>query len=204
MRSSFSCQGDKICYSTTAMDDVARPVSTQSPKHRRIGLYYIIPIGLLLGFLLFAANFYLKQNGFTLPELPTLDQLNTQPTPTAQVMPTTTPTPTAEPFKDEDKKTVRISVLNGSGVAGAAGDAATVLKDAGFTTVTTGNAESYDQVGLSIQYRAGEKGAADAVRQALSANYTVESIEEEDVSANADVVVIIGRDRDEKETEAEE
>lgn len=67
------------------------------------------------------------------------------PTPTPEVSPTPTgkPTPTAKPSPTPTKKATKglsLRVLNGSGVTGAAKDAADYLSGLGYEIVGTGNA----------------------------------------------------------------
>lgn len=61
---------------------------------------------------------------------------------------TLTPTPTSAPIVRTDLK---IEVQNGSGVAGLAGKGKKVLEDAGYTNVTTANADTYDYEGVTVK-----------------------------------------------------
>lgn len=77
----------------------------------------------------------------------------TESTPTPQALSdligSATPeaTPTSTP---SDKTQVKISVLNGTGIAGAAGLLSDALKSLGYTNVTTGNASSQNATSTEV------------------------------------------------------
>ena len=65
--------------------------------------------------------------------------------------PTSTPIPTPTPDVSQlDRSTLSIQVLNGSGIAGAAGKMKEALEEKGYTVGDTGNAENYDYTSLEI------------------------------------------------------
>ena len=64
--------------------------------------------------------------------------------------PTEEPTPTPA---EQDNSEISITVQNGSGVAGAAADAANVLRDAGFSIASTTNADNSDYTDVTIQIK---------------------------------------------------
>jgi len=88
--------------------------------------------------------------------------------------------------------TAGVQVLNASGVAGAAGEAATAITGAGFTgTVspeddTQGLGEGYSET--TVLYSAERADTAAAVAQAIGATSTIESA---DVTASEYAVVVI-------------
>lgn len=112
---------------------------------KKIGLLVII-LGLLLlvGGLLFARG---RKGGEEVSPTPT-PTLTAEPTPTLEVSPTltpqVTPTPTAKPTPTVKSKGIKVRVLNGSGVVGAAGKVTDFLKSLGYEIVSTGNAENYN------------------------------------------------------------
>lgn len=106
--------------------------------------------------------------------------------------PTEEPTPTPE---EVDRTEYTIEVLNGSGIAGKAGDVQTLLEDEGFTVDSTGNADSYDYEETVIQ--AGEdvspaflQALRDVLREKYDVDSTFDAIEGD---SDADVVVIVGQ-----------
>lgn len=87
-----------------------------------------------------------------------------------------------------------VEVLNGSGVTGAAAEAATLLDNAGYTT-TTGTADTFDYTNISVVYRGDENMAkAKGVGEKLASLGTVEYIKDSSntYSYDSDVLVIVG------------
>jgi hypothetical protein len=93
-------------------------------------------------------------------------------TPTPTVMPTDTPTPvltvtpsaspalTGKPTLTPTGKitptvtqSLTLSVLNGSGTPGAAGDMASSLKKLGYTIASTGNADAFTYTGITVKIK---------------------------------------------------
>lgn len=93
-----------------------------------------------------------------------------------------------------DKTEVSIRVLNGSGIPGEAGKAADLIKADGFTTVTTGNADSYDYEETEVSVKDGQELLFELVRDALSQTYTVTRGKDLATSARTDVEVIVGQE----------
>lgn len=86
----------------------------------------------------------------------------TNPVPTASVSTPTlvsstsaslSPSPTATPSAALDKSTLNVSVLNGSGTPGAADKMASSLKSAGYTNITTGNANVFTYTGITLHVK---------------------------------------------------
>lgn len=84
-----------------------------------------------------------------------------------------------------------VTVLNGSGIVGAAAQCAEKLNSMGFIT-TTGNADSEDYTKTLIIYRGDNKDAAEAIRDKIGCG----KIQEDDGSQqfSGDILVIIGLD----------
>ncbi len=85
---------------------------------------------------------------------------------------------------------VTVSVLNGSGVSGAAAGAATALTEAGFAASSGGNAEA--TATTSIAHRAGD----DAVAAALAAQVPGAVLTVDDTMAEGTVALTLGTDFD--------
>lgn len=85
---------------------------------------------------------------------------------------------------------VRVRVLNGSGLAGQAGQAAGELSAAGFGAAGIGEAERFDVVDTIVRYVAGGKAMAELVARHLDPAPRVELV---DGDLRADVVVVTGR-----------
>lgn len=131
--------------------------------------------------------------------LPPEEEITETPTPSEEVSPTpeksTAPskTPTKSPSSAAQNSDISIAVQNGSGVTGAAADAADVLKTAGFTIASTGNADNSDYADVTIRIKNSLKGSLSDIEDALSKDYTVgETSTDLPENSSYDVLVIIG------------
>lgn len=122
----------------------------------------------------------------------------------AQFKPDATATPTEAALADLAEYSVQ--VLNGSGTPGQAGVVEGLLEDAGFTDITTGNADEYSYTDTEITLKKGAPQALyDAVEKALGSDYVVvQTAEELDAESDYDVQVIVGSDSPDEATPAEE
>lgn len=110
-----------------------------------------------------------------------------RPTDSAGQAPTSTPTPL--PL---DRGDLSITVLNGSGVAGAAGDVSEVLKDLGYTVKSTGNASKFDYTGITILISEDKKAYGDLLKKDLADEAETIEVEVDD-NLKADAEVIVGK-----------
>ena len=86
---------------------------------------------------------------------------------------------------------VRVEVLNGGGITGAAASARDRLREGGFDVVYYGNAASFGRDSSVVLVRTGRDGAAGAVGEVLGVT-RIRS--EPDSSLLVDVTVLLGRD----------
>ncbi|OGG01763.1 hypothetical protein A2Z33_00285 [Candidatus Gottesmanbacteria bacterium RBG_16_52_11] len=113
----------------TVEDQSGVPISGRLPPlDRKNKVVYLVGLAALCGLLFGAIVAYVLST-----RMPQLEDALTTPAPTSAVP---TPTPTGA----VDKAVVTFEVLNGSGVAGAAGRAADKLKGLGYTADSVGNA----------------------------------------------------------------
>lgn len=95
-------------------------------------------------------------------------------------------------FQDPDAETaVRIEVLNGSGIDGAAGKVARRLREAGFEVARTDNAESFDYTRCCIITHSAPKKPVERLARLLNCEDIREGGGDHD---GVDVTVIVGRD----------
>jgi len=114
-----------------------------------------------------------------------------KPSPTASIQ-SAEPIETASPVDETTLADYAIQVLNGSGVAGRAGDVADQLKVVGFEGVETGNAKTYDYTDTEVQLKKDVPSEVfDVVKKALS-GFTVIKGDELEESSDYDIVVIVG------------
>lgn len=111
-------------------------------------------------------------------------------TPIATVEPTPTPTPT-NTSKAIEKSAISISILNGSGTAGAANTLRAQLVKSGFTVRHIAVASAKRNTTM-VYYQTGQKAAAELVASFIS-NHVLE-FEENSTLANPDnVLIIVGK-----------
>lgn len=113
-----------------------------------------------------------------------------KPTPT----PTHTPAPTPSPVSAVNRKDVKVSVLNGGGVAGAGTKMKTFLEGKGYTVASVGNADAYTYDQTQIHVKSGDDAIATMLKDDLKSDYTVASATGTvDTSATYDAQVIVGK-----------
>lgn len=94
----------------------------------------------------------------------------------------------------DKKKTLSISVKNGSGVTGVAAKAADFLKGLGYNVVSTGNADKDDYKNTKIQVKSNKKEFLDILKSDLSKNYTIgETTSDLPENSSEDALIIIGK-----------
>lgn len=102
-------------------------------------------------------------------------------------------TPTPEDVKIDEYS---IEIQNGSGIAGEAGRAQSLIEEQEFVVDSTGNADNYDYTETVIQAKEGVSEAwLDKLKEVLKGKYEVKSQVEtlDDADSDSDVVVIIGQ-----------
>jgi hypothetical protein len=119
------------------------------------------------------------------------------PTPTPPPAATEAPLPTAtaiaSPAANLKREDLKIQVLNGSGVAGAAGKAKSFLESLGYKNVNTGNAETSDLATTTVAIKDSKQDYSALLKKDLSGKYTLaDEIQTLAASNSADVVVTIG------------
>jgi hypothetical protein len=161
--------------------------SSFAPKHVKkthfVGVFFLIlliVIALLLGLYFFGAS-----------KNPSAPVQKPSPTPTLApaVSPTHTPTPTAVPFNRGD---LTVTVLNGSGVSGAAQGTSTKLRNLGYTVKTVGNATRFDYEGLTVNVTKEHSKELELIKKDLSDDGTTVTTGIDD-TITTDVEVIVGK-----------
>lgn len=173
-----------------------------SPKKR--AFIYVILFALIIGLAILVGNYFLSGKLIS----------NAKPTPTPLPSPTVAPTPTSvasvsatpEPTgkvtptpsskvtpTNGTSKSLQVEVLNGSGTPGEAGKAASILKSAGYTITSTGNADTFDYQQTVIQIKKSKNALAAQLKKDLSTAYSVDpTVQTLAESSSADAIVIVG------------
>lgn len=177
------------------------PVLAQSPEEQakailhepgktnyKLILLITVASALVVGFV--AGGVYVYFSG--------LSQIDQEPPRSTQALATISPTETPEPSpappaRDIDVSNYRVSVLNGSGKIGAAGSAASLLKEGGFEVANIGNASRYDYKETVIEVKdTVPEQVVRTLENALSKSYSVEMGEPIPSTSGYDIVVTVG------------
>lgn len=117
---------------------------------------------------------------------------STQPKPTTAVPSITSqPSPTASPLRD--KSAVKIEILNGSGIEGQAGKISSLLQEAGFSDVTTGNKENFDQRTTITYKKTVSKDMLTEITDAIKDDFPDPTLQTASQSAEYDVQITTGQ-----------
>lgn len=118
-----------------------------------------------------------------------------QATPTPTPLPPTPAPPTPTPTPEINRAEVRVSVQNGSGIAGKASDVKSFLQDQGYEDILTANADSFDYETTVIQTKEGGEALRDMVAADIATEIEDKPVFEPlDEDAAADVVIVVGTD----------
>lgn len=170
-----------------------KPRKTKKLSKRRVlFLIFLVAILALVGGLIF---FVTKKNSSSdSNKVVKLEKAVKTATPTMSPAPTSKETPT--PTISVQKSNLKISIQNGSGESGVAGTASTLLKDRGYTVVSTGNADSFDYKGITIRIKKSKSSFTSGLIKDLSSKYNLSA---SDATSDLpeteayDVLVIVGK-----------
>lgn len=164
-------------------------------RRRPKALFILIAFLLILSVLIFLGTRFLGTG--------TEDVEEEQPTPVIE--PSATPEPTdsedeptptaAEDSDDEDldKADASVQILNGSGISGAASSMSAILKSAGWSDISTGNADSFEFEDVSISVTSEASGLLSMLEEDLSDDYTIGDTDTDLSSDTYDAVITIGK-----------
>lgn len=195
---------DDLSYSTTP----ARP-KRKIPKRLIIFIIFFIIILALIGGLIFfvtrdSSESNETEQTITLPEETQTEEQpvvteEESPTPEETEAPTKATTPTKAPTpsgstSSTSNSSVKVAVQNGSGESGVAGTASNLVKEAGFTIASTGNADNFDYEDVTIKIKASKKSFLSDLEDSLSGDYTIGTTSSDlPESTSYDALVIVGK-----------
>ena len=176
--------------------------STSKSRLVLVFLFFLVGAGLLfVGVKLLSMQ---QENQVVIAPTPTPTSsplISEAPTPTEVIVPSsvskapqTTPTPTVAASTTPSSKKLTISVLNGSGTAGAAGGASDALKELGYTVSFTGNAPSFTYEGITINIKKSKNSQLASLKKDVSGVGPVSSTSATLAeTSTVDAQVIIGK-----------
>ncbi|MEK7154938.1 MAG: LytR C-terminal domain-containing protein [Patescibacteria group bacterium] len=155
------------------------PIVTSSEPAKKEGSWWMLLVAFVLGLLVGAVVMYL------IKALPAGRQVSVQKE-------MASPIPSATPVSEIKRSDLKVQVLNGSGVAGAAAKAKTFLEGLGYVDVAAGNADG-DFAQTEIELREAKSSASEMIKKDLETNYTLaDTIGTLDSSSDYDVVITVG------------
>lgn len=150
-------------------------------------LWIIIPTALLVGALVGGLITYFSG-------VSKLDKGDINPTPISSEAPEAESSPEATSAATLKRDTLKIQVLNGSGVSGAAGTAKTYLEDLGYKNVVTGNASTSDFTETEISIKKEMEEYTSLLTSDLKDEYQVaDSVKTLVTTSKYDVVITLGK-----------
>lgn len=155
------------------------------PKKSDLGWLGIVGF-FILGILVGGIAGYVM--GDLLANNPKTETISVVPTPTAAAVPTSVPKVTV------NRSDLKIQVLNGSGVSGAASVTKEYLEGLGYAGVVIGNADSDAYEGFTYSLKASKQDFADLLKKDLISKYSsVGNAKVLDSSSDYDVVIVLGK-----------
>lgn len=93
-----------------------------------------------------------------------------------------------------DRSKVSILIENGSGKEGIAARGANILKKLGYSLITTGNADNFNYVGVTIKVKKDQGNFLNLLKQDLAKDYTITASSSDlPFDSSTDAVIIIGK-----------
>ena len=185
-----------------AFQNAAPAFTVPSKKSPKRFVYLVIGVIVLIIIFVFSSRFLLSSKKEIKKVVPTptvAEKITNTPTPeiSGEITPTPTIKPTNNPIDKEsglNRSKLNVEVENGSGVVGAAGKVAELLKGLGYSILGTENADNFDYTGVTISVKSGSSDYGELLKSDLGKKYTVSSsLSDLSATASPDAVVIIGK-----------
>ena len=178
----------------TALVQSATQITTKKMPLKGIIFFAVSFIITFIGlYFLSKMNINWNINGLKLPTF-SMPSLFKSSTPTPEPSPTeAAPTPTLAPAID--RTTVRIKVLNGSGIPGKASDVKEFLNSKGYEEILTGNADSFEYETTVVQIKKENNSELQKlISQDIASQVTKPTFDALDEDEASDIVIIVGTD----------
>jgi hypothetical protein len=176
---------EELKIETKQVQEIAEDDEEEKPNY----LWIIVPTALLVGALVGGLITYFSG-------VSNMSDATSTPTPLATQVPTETKVvePTASPSVSLKRDSLKVQVLNGSGVSGVAGKVKTELEKLGYKNVTAGNASSSDFTTTEVAIKTSKKEYLDMIIKDLSEDYEAEEADKSlPASSSYDVVITVGK-----------
>lgn len=171
----------------TKVEEPVAVMETEDEFEKPNYLWIIVPTALLVGALVGGLITYFSG-------ISKLNMVVSSPSPIATTIPEAQETPKASPASEVKRDGIKVQILNGSGVAGAAGKAKTLLEGLGYKDVDTGNASSSDFATTEVAVKESNDSYLDLIINDLSKNYEAkEASKPLSASSKYDIVITLGK-----------
>lgn len=167
--------------------NMATVVETKSKKGLFLGL-----VAILLLLVLGGAGYYLYAKYSKMQASDTTNQApaTAEVTPSDQTVASDSATPTPASSSATAVGKLKVRVLNGTATKGLAAKVASLLEDAGFKNITTGNADTTEATTTTVALgKDTDKSVFDTVKKALGSDYTVEQASSAAKTYDVDITV---------------
>lgn len=171
-----------VSAAPSVSEPVTAPVVTNNePVKKDGGSWWMLLVAFILGLLVGAVTMYVIK----------AQRLAVAPQQDGAVV-AQSPEPTATPVGEIKRADLKVQVLNGSGVAGAAAKAKTFLEGLGYEGVAAGNADG-DFAQTEIEIKEDKNSASEMIKKDLESDYTLsDTIGTLDADSDYDVVITLG------------
>lgn len=189
-RYNFLLSKDNSRVDNDTADDKKDGTEDEEVKKKSMRSQYIL---LAISFLLLtSATTYFLLWSNTIPNPWFKKSESITPRSTSAITPSITsqPSPTINPL--DDKSTIKIQILNGSGVEGQAGKLSDLLKEAGYDNITTGNTDNSEQRTTIIYNKLLQKDMLTEITKAIKNDFPDPTLQEASRSADYDVIITTG------------
>lgn len=171
----------------TKVEEPVAVMETEDEFEKPNYLWIIVPTALLVGALVGGLITYFSG-------ISKLNMVVSSPSPIATTIPEVQETPKSSPASEVKRDGIKVQILNGSGVAGAAGKAKTLLEGLGYKDVDTGNAASSDFATTEVAVKESNDSYLDLIINDLSKNYEAkEGSKPLSASSKYDIVITLGK-----------
>lgn len=164
---------------------------TDKESKRVFFKFFVITFLVTLFLIALGGGIYVYTSGVknTNSNLATLTPVvSTEPTPLGSPIASASPSGTPRPLAS-----YKVSILNGSGQIGVAGDAKVIIEKAGFKVSSLGNADNFNFDTSLIQAKTSvPQSILDTLNKALSSKYSVKIGDNLDPKDSFDIIITIG------------
>ncbi len=193
-----------VILTQTPVQVVENPESNSPKKSGKLSNLIIAIIASIVGILVliggvYAAKYFIDKSNKENKQPPTSGQTTPIPPPTT---PKPTPVPTPEP--EIDLSTLKVKVLNGSGIKGEASRASSMLKDMGFEDIKVGNADNFEYIETEISYKPDYENLIEKISQEADGKYDIVKGEELKETNKYDLIITLGDNSNKKDDNDQE